>query len=166
MKKVLPFFLFLFILNHTLTAQEVLDNNAPSVKWFQVNTPHFRVMFPEGYDAQAQRMANTLEYIHDAEAKSLGSSPRKISVLLQNQSSVSNGFVSQLPRKSEFYTMPSQDYNFMGTNDWLDMLASHEYRHIVQYQHALRGFNRALYYVFGGLTFTGMTQASTPSWFF
>ncbi|HEY3406381.1 MAG TPA: hypothetical protein VGK59_23495, partial [Ohtaekwangia sp.] len=166
MKKVLPFFLFLFILIDKLAAQEVLDNNAPSIKWFQVNTPHFRVMFPEGYDAQAQRMANTLEYIHDAEAKSLGSSPRKISVLLQNQSSLSNGFVTQLPRKSEFYTMPSQDYNFQGTNDWLDMLASHEYRHIVQYQHALRGFNRALYYLFGSFTFTGMSQAAAPDWFF
>lgn len=165
MKKVLPSFLLLLLIQ-TVTAQTVLENNAPSLKWYEVNTPHFRVLFPKGFDVQAERMANTLEYIHEAEARTLGSRPRKVSVLLQNQSSQSNGFVSMLPRRSEFYTMPSQNYNFQGTNDWLDMLAAHEYRHIVQYQHALRGFNRVIYYLFGNLTFTGMTQIAAPSWFF
>jgi hypothetical protein len=145
---------------------EVLEStNPPSVKWKQINTQHFRVIFPSGFDVQGQRVANTLEFIHDPEAKSLGSSPRKISVILQNQSSVSNAFVSILPRRSEFYTMPSQDYNFLGTNDWLDLLASHEYRHIVQYQHATRGFNRLFYYLFGAPTLAGMAQVAAPQWF-
>ena len=76
--------------------QTVLDNNPPRLKWRQVNTPNFRVLFPTGFDQQAQRVANTLEHIHKAEARTLGSVPRKISVVLQNQSSVSNGFVSIL----------------------------------------------------------------------
>ncbi len=120
--------------------------------------PHFRVLFPEGFDDQAQRMAHTLEHIHEPEARTMGASPRKISVVLQNQSSVSNGFVTLLPRHSEFYTMPPQDYNFAGTNDWLNLLASHEYRHVVQYQHATRGFNRLFYYLFGNPTLAGMAH--------
>lgn len=164
MKKLLPF-VFLALLSSFSFSQSVLDNNPPSLKWYQVNTPHFRIIFPTGFDAQAQRMANTLEHIHDDEAKSLGSQPKKISILLQNQSAISNGFVSVLPRRSEFYGMPSQDYNFAGTNDWLDLLASHEYRHIVQYQHAFRGFNKAFYYLFGAATFAGMAQAAAPQWF-
>ncbi|HET9487387.1 MAG TPA: hypothetical protein VFO54_08135, partial [Chryseosolibacter sp.] len=101
----------------------------------------------------------------EAEARSLGTVPRRISVILQNQSSVSNGFVSILPRRSEFYTMPTQDYNFIGTNDWLDLLTVHEYRHVVQYQHATRGFNKGIYYLFGSISLAGMAQIAAPSWF-
>jgi hypothetical protein len=163
--KTLLLFLLCFSWSLVVSAQDVLESNPTAIKWSQINTPHFRIIFPRDFDEQGQRIANTLEFIHAAEAKSLGSSPRRISVILQNQSAVSNGFVSILPRRSEFYAMPSQDYNFTGTNDWLELLASHEYRHIVQYQHALRGFNRALYYVFGATTFAGMSQVSAPDWF-
>jgi hypothetical protein len=160
-------FLFLLLLLRVPVAyaQEVLENNPPSIKWSQVNTTHFRVIFPRGFDIEAKRVASTLEGIHDAEGKSLGSYPRKISVLLQTQSSESNGFVSMLPRRSEFFTMPSQNYNFTGTNDWLDLLASHEYRHVVQYRHAFRGFNKFFYYVFGAATFAGLSQLAAPDWF-
>jgi hypothetical protein len=144
--------------------QEVLENNPPSVKFYKINTPHFKVLYPKGFDAEAQRMANTLEHIYTPESQTMGARPHKIPVILQNQSSVSNGFVSLTPRRSEFYTMPPQDYNFLGTNDWLDQLASHEYRHIVQYQRANSGFNRALYYAFGPATLAAMASLSVPGW--
>lgn len=146
-------------------AQTVLENNPPSLKWNQVTTPHFRVLYPEGFDQQAQRVASSLEQVREPGAKSLGTKPRKMTFILQNQSSFSNGFVSILPRRSEFYAMPTQDYNFVGTNDWLDLLTVHEYRHVVQYQHATRGFNRAIYYLFGSISLAGMSQAAAPSWF-
>lgn len=160
---LIVFVLFIFKPCHS---QEIInENNPPSLKWFQVNTPHFRVLFPQGFDVQAQRMANTLEHIHGPESKTMGASPRKISVILQNQSAVSNGFVSITPRRSEFYAMPSQNYNFLGNNDWLDLLASHEYRHMVQFQHATRGFNKLLYYTFGANVLAGMSYVAAPQWF-
>lgn len=146
-------------------AQIVLENNPPSLKWHQVITPNFRVIYSDGFREQAERVANSLEYIRQPAAKSLGTVPKKISVILQNQSAISNGFVSILPRRSEFYAMPTQDYNFSGTNDWLNMLAVHEYRHVVQYQHARRGFNKAIYYLFGSISLAGMAQVAAPSWF-
>ncbi len=142
----------------------VLENN-PNLKWQQINTPNFKIVFPKGFEAQAQRVANTMEHIRTPEAKSLGVEPRKISVILQNQSAVSNGFVSITPRRSEFFGMPSQNYNFTGNLDWLNLLATHEYRHVVQFQHANRGFNRALYYLFGANTLAAMSYAAVPQWF-
>lgn len=165
MKKPAFFLILSFIFISAYAQEDVLENNPPSLKWFQVNTPHFRVIYPRGFDTQAERVANSLEHIHEVEAKSLGTAPRKISVILQNQSAISNGFVSILPRRSEFYTMPTQDYNFIGTNDWLELLTSHEYRHIVQYQHAIRGFNKVIYYLFGSISLAGMAQVAAPSWF-
>ena len=152
-------------LSFELTAQAVLDNNPSHLKWNQINTDHFRASFPQGFEKSALRVANTLEHIHAPEARTLGRTPRKISVLLQNQSSQSNGFVSMIPRRSEFFTMPSQDYNFLGNNDWLDLLSSHEYRHIVQYRHAIRGLNKWIYFLFGAPTLVGVSHAAVPQWF-
>ena len=147
------------------TGQTVLENNPTHLRWNQVNTEHFRVLFPVGFENQAQRVASTLEYLHAPEARTMGATPRRISVILQNQSAQSNGFVSLVPRRSEFYTMPSQDYNFIGTNDWLDLLSSHEYRHVVQYRHANRGINRLIYILFGSTTLVGVSHAAAPQWF-
>ncbi len=142
----------------------VLENN-PNLKWKQVKTPNFKVIFPAGFEGQAMRMANTLEHIRIPESETMGGAPRKISIVLQNQSSVSNGFVSITPRRSEFFAMPSQNYNFQGTLDWLDLLATHEYRHIVQFNQANRGFNKALYYLFGANTLSAMSYVVVPQWF-
>jgi len=164
MNKILCPLLLVFC-GQVLLGQTVLDTNPTSLRWQKVKSEHFRVLFPLGFETEAQRVANTLEHIRVPEAASLGSVPRKFTIVLQNQSTVSNGFVSILPRRSEFFTMAPQDYNFLGTNDWLDLLATHEYRHIVQYQHATRGFNRVAYYLFGSTTLAALAQVAVPQWF-
>ena len=159
--------LFLFLgLSVPLMAQQtsVLQNN-PALKWYQINTPNFKIIYPKGFEVQANRMANTMEHIRTPEANTMGTLPSKISIVLQNQSSISNAFVSITPRRSEFYTMPSQNYNFIGNNDWMNLIASHEYRHIVQFQHSKRGFNKLLYYLFGNNTLSVMSYVSVPPWF-
>lgn len=148
-------------------AQEgaVTATNPASIKWNQINTENFRLLFPRGYESQAQRVANTLETIREPESKTIGSLPSKITVVLQNQSALSNAFVSITPRRAEFYGMPPQDYNFIGTNDWLNLLASHEYRHMAQFQHATRGFNKIFKYAFGYNVLAGMSYVAAPQWF-
>lgn len=156
---------FIVCYAYSARSQEVLNNNSPAIKWQKITTPNFRILYPTGFDAQAQRMANTLEHIRKAESRTLDVSTRRISVILQNQNAVSNGFVSLIPRRSEFYTMPPQDYNFTGTTEWLDQLASHEYRHVVQFDKANRGFNKLLYYAFGPATLAAMSVTAVPQWF-
>jgi hypothetical protein len=148
-------------------AQEspVEETNPYSIRWRQINTPHFKIMFPEGYSVQAQRMANTMEHIYEPETRTLRAQPRKIPILLQNQSALSNGFVALAPRRSEFFGMPPQNYNFIGNNDWLDLLATHEYRHIVQFQKSITGFNKLVYYSLGQFALAAMSFAAVPNWF-
>jgi hypothetical protein len=151
---------------NTLAQESVTqETNAPGVKFYQINTPHFRFLYPEGFEQQAQRMANTFETIREPEARTMGALPRRISFILQTQSSVSNGFVTLAPWRSELYTMPSQNYNFIGTNDWLTLLASHEYRHVVQFQRSITGFNKFFYYLFGQQALAGLSFAAAPQWF-
>ncbi len=158
--------LLLFCLISTVGgAQTTLNTNPPSLRWYRLKTPHFKILYPQGFEVQAQRMANTLETIYEPEAATMGVKPRPIPLILQNQSSISNGFVTLGPRRSEFFSMPSQDYNFVGTNDWLDLLAVHEYRHIAQFQRSMTGINKLAYYVFGQQTWAALSFVSAPQWF-
>ncbi|MBS1558503.1 MAG: hypothetical protein JST69_07215 [Bacteroidetes bacterium] len=159
--------LAVFTMAQSLYAQETVISatNPASIKWSQINTPHFRLLFPQGFEGQAQRMANTMEAIREPEGKTIGAVPRKISIILQNQSAYSNAFVTLTPRRAEFYAMPSQNYNFVGNNDWLNLLATHEYRHMAQFQHAQRGLNKVLGYALGYNALAGLSYVAAPQWF-
>jgi len=144
----------------------VLDNTGPKIKWFQVKTPHFKIIYPEGFSEQGQRMANTMEHIYKPGAASLGVEPKKnFPLILQNNSSASNGFVTMGPRRSEFYTMSPQRPSLLGNNDWLDMLALHEYRHVVQYDRSRTGLTGFLRTIFGEYTQAAIAGTTVPSWY-
>ena len=40
---------------------EILNTNPPSLKWYQINTPHFNIVFEGGFLKEGQRIANTME---------------------------------------------------------------------------------------------------------
>lgn len=133
--------------------------NPPGLHWQQINTPHIQLIFPTGFDKEGLRMAGVLEKIYSFENHSLQVSTKPISVILQNQQVESNGFVLLAPRRSEFFTSPAQD---MEPTDWLNSLAVHEMRHVVQEDKVFGGkkiqlFESVQLGVFG-LVF--------PSWFF
>ncbi len=106
------------------------SQNPPSVKFKQINTPQFQIIYPTLFEKEAQRMANVLNIIIPDVAKSLGHLPKPISVILQTQGVLSNGFVQMAPRRTEFYTIPGQEFD---AQDWLNSLAVHELRHVVQF---------------------------------
>lgn len=165
-RKIFFILLFsLFITHHAFAQFADMQQNPPSQKWKQLNTPNFRIIYPTNLETDAQRTANTLEHIYKAEGASLERQPKKVDILLQNQNAIPNAFVTILPRRSEFFTMPPQDYNFLGTNDWLNLLMVHEFRHIVQYEKSKTGFSKFAYKIFGNLALAGLSGVSVPNWF-
>jgi len=106
-----------------------------------------------------------MEELYKPVSQSLGITPKKISIILQNHNSISNGFVSQTPRRSEFFTMPTQDYNFAGMLDWMDLLAVHEFRHVAQFDKSLTKFNKAVFYVLGYNASSSLAHIAVPEWF-
>ncbi|SDM10715.1 hypothetical protein SAMN05421813_10651 [Daejeonella rubra] len=135
------------------------EQNPPGVKWEQINTSNFQIIYPTVLSDEARRMANTLEHIINGVSKSLNKTPRKISIILQNQSVISNGFVQLAPRRSEFYTTPPQNLDFQ---DWLNSLAVHELRHVVQFDKLTPGL-KAPFFEELALAIFGI---SLPPWFF
>jgi hypothetical protein len=142
----------------------VLTQNPPVLRWQEIRSPHFRVLYPAGLDTAAQRTAGRLEAVHAAEGATLGVQAKPIAVVLQNQTTISNGFVTFLPRHAEFFTTPDQGQG-LGTVDWLDGLVVHEFRHVNQFDKARQGFGRVVVPLLGdgGL---GVSAVGVPQWFF
>ncbi len=100
-----------------------------SIKWRQINTKNFQLIYPDYYELQAQKLASIMEKVYAYRSKSMHYSPRPISIILHTQTVQSNGLVAWAPKRSEFYTIPHQD---IYPQNWLEQLAVHEYRHVVQ----------------------------------
>lgn len=149
-----------------LPGESVLSNLPASIRWQQIKSRHFRIIFPEGAEKDAQKTANILEHIHGPASQTLGVRPRRFPIVLQNRLATSNGFVTIAPYRSELFTMAPQHYNSLGNDDWLEHLISHEYRHMVQFERAVTPFIRTMYGFFGELVAGAFASVAVPAWFF
>ena len=123
--------LILFIFACHLKGQFYLNgNDRTGKKLKQIETPNFKVVFPEGYENDGIKLANKLEKALSLVTYSLEHKPeKKIPVLLHTGYAFSNGFAALAPRRSELYNQPPQ-YSY--SQDWYEQLAIHEIRHIIQ----------------------------------
>ncbi len=149
----------------TLTAQG-LGGHPSNIKWQQVNTKKVRVIFPEGLEKRAFRIANIINHVNKNNTYSVGDKSRKINLVLQTNQVMSNGFVALSPYRSEFYGTGLQDHSIVGSLDWLDLLSLHEYRHALQYVNADRGFTKFLHILQGQNGWAMGVNIAVPAWFF
>ena len=150
-----------------LSAQAVapLGQSPPRLKWKQIQTRHFQVIYPAEIENDAQRIANALDNAYADVAASLKSLPRKIPIVMQNQTTDNNAFVSSEGRRAEFFSTPPQNPNNMGLNNWYDELSLHEYRHVVQMDQTRVGWGKYIFYLFGNSGTSVMQGLTNPWWF-
>jgi hypothetical protein len=142
-----------------------LGQSPPILKWKQIETPHFQIIFPSEIEKDAQRIANALDNAYKDVAASLKSLPRKIPIVMQNQTTDNNAFVSSEGRRAEFFSTPPQNPNNMGLNNWYDELSLHEYRHVVQMDQSRVGWGKYIFYLFGNSGTSVMQGLTNPWWF-
>jgi hypothetical protein len=165
MKRILLALAFIFTLA-TAFAQipaNPIGINPASLKWQQIQTDKVQVIFPLGLDSAGRRVANLVHYLWDHHNTSIGEKMIPITILLQNQTVLSNGFVTPGPFRSEYYTMSPQ---FNTTTSWLDHLTIHEYRHVKQFGNADQGISKVVRDVLGSWPWGGMFGLALPRWFF
>lgn len=138
-----------------------LGQNPSSTRWKQINTESFQLIFPDDFEDRAQELANILVYANEVARNSLETKPKKISIILQNNTTVDNGFVTLAPKRSEFYGTPSQENEGV---DWLKKLAVHEYRHVVQFEKYNEGVGKVLKLMFGQQGMGALILLTTPLW--
>ena len=156
--------LWLLLIANCLFAQQ-FGGNPPSVQWKQINTDTATIIFPAGNDSAAQRISSVVHFLA-ANNNRLGKKHNKISIVLQNQTTVANAYVSLGPYRSEFYMTPSFNNFDLGSISWAEGLASHEFRHVQQFSNFRTGLSKAMYYLFGEEGLAVAINASVPDWFY
>lgn len=132
-----------------------------SIRWKQIKTPDCRIIFPEEDQANAERFANLIAHARNTVPASLSVHTRNIPVIFHNRIVQANGFVVWAPRRMELNTLPPQD---IYSQDWLEQLGLHEYRHVAQIDKLNQGITRLFSYV-GGQQVPGMVMGMVPRWF-
>jgi hypothetical protein len=150
----------------TMVHAQVFGGNPSSIKWKQINTDTARVIFPEGLESSARRVASIIHDIHSNHSSPLGNKVRKVNIVLQNLSTVSNAYVGLGPYRSEFYLMAPQNSFELGGQSWLDNLSLHEYRHVLQYSNFNVGLAKGLTILFGQQGQAVANSAAVPDYFF
>lgn len=133
-----------------------------SLRWEKIETENFKVVFPHDYEEKAQYLVKLLEEVYKYGSYSLAHQPKKISVLVHPETSYSNGFVTWAPKRIELYPTPNQS---MHAQEWLQQLAIHEFRHVVQIDKLNTGFTKILSYILGEQAVGAVLGLYVPMWF-
>jgi hypothetical protein len=157
--------LFLFLTIYC-AAQTVTGPNPRKIDWKCINTPAGRIIFEQQLTPQAQKIAGSINFQSDSLHTSVGSAKKKLGLLLVNSSVQSNGFVALSPFRSEFFTTAPQSAFSLGSLNWLDLLAMHEYRHVQQFSNTLNGLTKTAYWLFGQNGWAALTALAIPNWYF
>lgn len=169
MKKLILLALFFFSLKtfaQIVPPSTVTGNNPVDIHWKYMETKAVKVIYPEGNQAEATRVANIINYIYDSAAVTVGPKRKHLDLLLQTNQVISNGYVGLSPYRSEFYATGIQNLNWLGSVSWLDGLAFHEYRHALQFINGRRGLTKFLYYFGGQNMWAFAINVSVPNWYF
>lgn len=159
----------LLLLTLTLTGiinAQQFGGNPPSLKWRQINTDVVRVIFPVGLDSTAGDIAAIVDRLNKNTSFAIGTNRQKINIVLQNQTTLSNGYVALGPYRSEFYLTPSQNSFQLGSLPWQRQLAIHEYRHVQQYNNFNTGLSKVFRILFGEEGQAVANGLAVPNWFF
>lgn len=106
--------------------------------WRSVETPTYRVIYPQGLDSLAHVYAVTMEQVAGSVGASAGFRPnaayrRKMPVVLHAYTANANGQVTWTPHRVEMLTVP--DAFAPEATPWPLQLALHESRHVAQMQY-------------------------------
>ncbi|MBP8086395.1 MAG: hypothetical protein KAY48_03840 [Saprospiraceae bacterium] len=157
-------FLFSILFLAVNTYAQRLGYLPSKTKWQQLRDDSLRVIFPAGEEETARRVASLMLKLAAVDPIAQDSRYKPISVVLQPQTNVSNGYVGLAPYVSVFFIQPNENPFELGTLPWADLLALHEYRHVQQLNAVNTGFSHLMKVLFGDLVFSGMYGLAIANW--
>lgn len=142
-----------FLISVCANAQFYTDGGDPgALRWYSIDSPHYRIIYPEGLDSLARVYGSLLETFRMPVSLSSGLVPgsayrSRTPVVLHAYSTVSNGSVTWTPKRMQLYTTP-QPYR-PEAMPWETSLAVHESRHLSQMQAGYRKVFRPFTWLLG-----------------
>ncbi|MFL6279884.1 MAG: BamA/TamA family outer membrane protein, partial [Vicinamibacterales bacterium] len=122
----------------------------PRFRFRAINTAHFSIYFHQGEEVLARRLAAIAEDMFTRVSRQIGTPTGRVHVILVDQHDVSNGWATPVPFNTIEVSAaaPSGESTIGNTDDWLRLVLSHEYTHIVHLDKA-GGWIGGLHHVFG-----------------
>lgn len=146
------------------TKAQVFGGLRPSLKWYQIKTDSLRIVFPKSLLKEAKEISQAGHWALQHQ-QSLGNKHKSITILLQHQTTISNGYVGLAPRRSEFFMMPELSNYQLTSIPWHIQLTLHELRHISQFNNFNRGFPKGMGLFLGEQGSAIAMNAIIPNWF-
>ncbi len=150
MSAVLRFLAALTIFSFSCSSAFAANRYDPRFRFRTITTAHFAIHFHQGEETVARRLATIAEDVFTRVSKQIGRPSGRVHVILIDQHDLSNGWASPLPFNTIEITAaaPSGQSTIGNTDDWIRLVLSHEYTHIVHLDMA-RGWIGGLRHVFG-----------------
>lgn len=128
-------FAFAFMLWSTALRAQWLELHwaDPALRWRTIETRNFQIHFAEHNRAQARLAASTAERIYPSITSILAWQPRRRThIVLLDSADFANGYASPLPfNYSAIFLSPPDDGELLQNQDWLELVLTHEFFHIV-----------------------------------
>ena len=145
----------------TVSAQYYDTGQDPaSLRWMQIKTGRFTVIYPEKYGAGGLEYAKALE---DAYSRLVTIFPEKkinIPVIIHNYTVRSNGYVAWAPKRMELYPTPEQNSIPLVPEQ---QLAIHELTHVFQLETLNQSFTKCMSLLLGQQAI-GIVASLLPMW--
>jgi hypothetical protein len=161
MKKILVVLCLALSISSVRAQYYSIGEDPSNIHWRQINTADFQIVYPSFFEEKAQHFASVLENVYKYAGKTLNHKPHKISVILHTKTVISNGLVSWAPSRMELFTTPPQD---IYAQDWMDQLAIHEFRHVVQMDKIESELPNLLKLILGEQAAAAVTGVYLPLW--
>ncbi len=109
----------------------------PRLDWKTLHSPHFKVHYHSGLEAQAQAVVVIAEAVHERLTTHFDWVPRqKTDVVLTDETDFANGSATPLPYNRMTLIVTPPDDGLMDHASWLELLIIHEYTHIIHLDRA------------------------------
>lgn len=134
MKRKIIFVALLLLVNCSLFAQYYSIGSDPaSVKWMQIKSNHYNILYPQEMDSLARRYLYLFEKNRSNTEKGLLIETPKVPLIIRPYSTQSNATVVWAPKRVELITTPPATGGY--AQNWEKQLVLHEGRHVSQMQH-------------------------------
>lgn len=141
----------------------------PNESWKTITTEHFRVTFPEHLEQLGRRSADRAERAWEELSEAFVDPPSgHIDVLVTDHADISNGFAGVFPsNRMVIFARPPVDLWSIGHSDeWLELVITHELAHIVHLDLSLNPIGRLARGLFGRVSadWPFFPELGTPRW--
>ena len=156
-------FIAFLLLSANVKSQYVDYGTDPArLKWKTLQTPNYKLIYPDSNDSAAYRYASFLERSLPYMGQTIGNyGIRSFPVILHPGNMLSNGLVAWAPRRMELITTPSSG---LSAQSWDKHLVLHESRHVLQMRKLSQGIFKPLTFLLGEQTI-GVATVAIPKWF-